>query len=187
MSVFSLFALPHDVVLLVLQQDSLGARELCYLELCCANLRRLVDDERWKQAFLHHRHCNALREPDSWKEEFARRVRSSQDWRQLVTTGLRRRRARLPRFIVKLLSGLPAPVLTHIVDPTDARCFSTISSALACARPFDRVLVRPGHYSERLTLEKTVQIIGLGKIGSTGHGPACQSFPSPSSRRRRWR
>ena len=124
-------------------------------------------EDLWKRVFLRCRHCPALTDQCNWKTELARRDGWSRSWRQLVTTGLRRRRARLPRFIVKLLSGLPAPVLTHIVDPTDARCFSTISSALACARPFDRVLVRPGHYSERLTLEKTVQIIGLGKIGST--------------------
>ena len=58
---FCLLALPSDVLLTVLAQPCLGPRELCHLELCCQTLKALVDDTVWRQAFLQHRRCNALR------------------------------------------------------------------------------------------------------------------------------
>ena len=155
----SLLSLPHDVLLIILQSDSLGARELCHLESCNVALRRMVDDELWKQTFLHQRHCNALREPDNWKKEFARRSSWSHGWRQLVAatspcvqqmrfSGVQTHTQKLRRFAMKMVSGgsvcvSPLPKLdTHVVDPTEPTCFATIGSALAHARPFDRVSVR---------------------------------------------
>ena len=46
---------------------------------------RMVDDQVWRSVFLAQRRCNALREPDSWKQEYARRDSWSRGWRQLLT------------------------------------------------------------------------------------------------------
>ena len=131
----SLLCLPHDVLLIVLQQEVLGARELCYLEMCCTCLKRMIDDSVWKQAFLNHRHCNALREPECWKKEFARRDSWSHGWRQLVSCSaaapvpqplrlgsqVSAHTQKLRRFAMKMVSGsAPTPALpkqiTHVVD-----------------------------------------------------------------------
>ena len=51
-------------------------------------------------------------------------------------------------------------------------------AACACAKPFDVVLIAPGVYIERLDLEKSLDIVGVGKVGSvivTGlDGPVVQ-------------
>ena len=179
MTALQLASLPEDVLLIVLQQDSLGAYELCSLEMCNTMLRRMIDEDLWKQAFLRQRLCNALQEPYNWKQEAACRSAWSSGWRKL---GIARRlppsnvrgRAQILCRLVKQMgcTGSPACVApsekgTHIVDPNDPRCFMTIGSALARASPFDKVHVRPGLYSERLYIEKSVEIIGTGKIGST--------------------
>ena len=81
----TLLALPQDVLLAVLQQPGIGPLELCRVELSCRFLRKLVDNSIWRQAFLQFRHCNALREPEDWKQEYARRDSWSRGWRQMLS------------------------------------------------------------------------------------------------------
>lgn len=178
-----LLALPVDVLLTILQQSSLGARELCRLELCNSCLLHLIDEQVWKQAFLHRRHFNALREPESWKKEFARRDSWSISWRQLIACSsppapqrfsghVSAHTQKLRRFAMKMVSssGSGSPKrATHIVDANGGEpgCFSTITAALAYAQPFDRVLVRPGRFCERLKLERPVEVIGTGPLGTS--------------------
>ena len=179
---FSLLALPSDVLLTVLQSPGLGPRELCRLERCCTGLLALVDDTVWRQAFLLHRRTNVLREPENWKEEFARRDAWSRSWRQLITCAqmpcpnmrLGGHTQKLRRFALKMMSGGPAPTpppssSTLVVDgrSTDPRVCNTISAAMAKARPFDVLLIQPGTYHERLRIEKPVELVGVGPAGST--------------------
>ena len=180
---FSLLALPGDILLTVLQQPCLGPKELCRLELCCSALCALVDDTVWRQTFLLHRRSNALQEPENWKREYARRDQWSRSWRQLITGAqmpcphmqrLGGHTQKLRRFALKMMSGTPPPppppqFATHIVDQrsTDPRHSKTISDAMAKAKPFDVVLIEPGVYHERLRMEKPVELIGVGPIGST--------------------
>ncbi len=49
-----------------------------------------------------------------------------------------------------------------VVSTDDAGCYCTISDALADAVPGARIVVRPGHYTEQLVLDKPVEIIGDG-------------------------
>jgi hypothetical protein len=53
---------------------------------------------------------------------------------------------------------------THVVDPFHRGDFTTISEAIKTARPGDRILVRPGLYTESLVIDKPLEILG--------HGPA---------------
>eukprot|EP00966_Prymnesium_polylepis_P284552 6574142-Prymnesium_polylepis.1 len=179
----TLLSLPQDLVNIILQQESLGASELCCLELCNSSLKQMIDDEIWKQAFLHQRHCNALHEPESWKKEYARRDSWSHGWRQLAAGSLppapqqlrfSAHTQKLRRFAMKMVSGhvpslcLPKQITLVVdVNSSEGGCFCTIGAALALAQPFDRILVRPGIYCERLKLERPVEVIGTGKIGST--------------------
>jgi len=52
------------------------------------------------------------------------------------------------------------------VDPANPDCFSSIRAAIACAKPQDSVLIAPGVYRERLDIDKPVDVIGMGPIGS---------------------
>ena len=65
---------------------------------------------------------------------------------------------KLRRLAMKMVSGnapleLPKHV-THVVDADGGEpgAFTTIGAAIAFAQPFDRLLVRPGIYCERLKL-----------------------------------
>ena len=80
----TLSMLPLDVLRCVLVQRGVGPRELCALEQTSRLFRSLVDEETWKHAFLEHRRCNVLREPESWKLELTRRTMWSRNWRQIV-------------------------------------------------------------------------------------------------------
>ena len=181
---FSLLNLPVDVLLCVLQQPCIGARELCRLEVCCRALQALVDDQIWRTAFLSQRRCNALREPECWKQEFARRDSWSRGWRQLITCShmplphmrLGGHTQKLRRFALKIMSpssnppSPPPPLFkTHVVDARglEPGSHTTIGSALAKAKPFDVVMVEPGTYCERLRLDKPVEMVGRGPLGST--------------------
>lgn len=180
---FNLLWLPHDILLAILQQPSIGPVELCRLERCSQALRKHVDNSIWHGAFLLHRRCNALSVPDSWKQEFARRDSWSRGWRQLVSgyTLLSQPRVcgqvsapqKLRRFALKMIQSahiLPHPRFdTLVVDPnaSDPNTFSTINAALLCCKPYDIIVVRSGRYHERLRLEKPVEIVGTGPSGST--------------------
>jgi F-box protein 11 len=49
---------------------------------------------------------------------------------------------------------------THIVDAMGHGNFLTLSEAIDAAKPGDRILVRPGYYTEGLILDKPLEIIG---------------------------
>ena len=51
---------------------------------------------------------------------------------------------------------------THVVDPFHRGDFTTISEAIKTARPGDRILVRPGLYTESLVIDKPLEILGDG-------------------------
>jgi parallel beta-helix repeat protein len=55
---------------------------------------------------------------------------------------------------------------THIVDQLSRGHFTNIASALASAKPGDRIVVRPGLYREALIVDKVVEIIGDGELGT---------------------
>ncbi|MDQ2805556.1 MAG: right-handed parallel beta-helix repeat-containing protein [Chloroflexota bacterium] len=70
----------------------------------------------------------------------------------------------------KPTDSVPPPSLnepayrTLIVDPLRrAGHYTTISAAIMAATPGDRILVRPGNYTERLLLNKPLEIIGDGE------------------------
>ncbi|KAL1495643.1 hypothetical protein AB1Y20_016510 [Prymnesium parvum] len=193
MSQMNLLALPHDVLLYILQQDSLDPRSLCRLESTCRTLRQVIDERIWRRAFLGHRHCNALHPPASWKAEYARRTAWSRDWRGLSGTHPHARAPpahKLRRFALKVMSGgvlsRPPRPHTHSVDPSDPACHATIHAALLAAAPFDRVLVREGVYRERLRLDRSVEIVGAGRVGSTviigSDGPTVETLAKVSVR-----
>ena len=54
---------------------------------------------------------------------------------------------------------------THVVDPFHRGDFTTISEAITAARPGDRILVRPGLYTESLVIDKPLEILGDGPPG----------------------
>ena len=51
---------------------------------------------------------------------------------------------------------------THVVDPFHRGDFTTISEAVKTARPGDRILIRPGLYTESLVIDKPLEILGDG-------------------------
>jgi len=51
---------------------------------------------------------------------------------------------------------------TLIVDQLHRGDYPTISEAIAAARPGDRIIVRPGTYTEGLVIDKPLEIIGDG-------------------------
>ena len=194
-----LLALPYDCLVNVLRQESIGPLELCRLESSCTQLARLVDNAVWQSAFLHLRRENALGPPESWKAEFARRETWGRSWRQNTPSSTSPSKARseksrsvlvgnhtqkLRRLALKIIPSScgspPQQVDAHFVDPArvDYGCFATIGAACACANPFDVILIAPGVYNERLDLDKSLDIVGVGKIGTvvvTGlDGPVIQ-------------
>jgi hypothetical protein len=189
-----LLALPSDVLLSILQQATLGPRDLCRLEATCSTFQTLIDDSVWQNAFLHRRRTNALHTPQTWKEEYARRDTWSRGWREISqhsshfaghagpasADGTQRSllagpTQKLRRFALKMMSGAQlsatAQYGTHVVDylraeAGDVSVFATIGEAIAHARPFDTILVAPGTYHERLHIDKPVELVGTGHVGS---------------------
>ena len=53
---------------------------------------------------------------------------------------------------------------THVVDALYRGDFPLISQAIQAAKPGDRILVRPGFYSEGLVIDKPLEIIGDGEV-----------------------
>jgi parallel beta-helix repeat protein len=53
---------------------------------------------------------------------------------------------------------------THVVDPFHRGDFTTISEAIKKARPGDRILVRPGLYTESLVINKPLEVLGDGPV-----------------------
>jgi parallel beta-helix repeat protein len=51
---------------------------------------------------------------------------------------------------------------THVVDPYHRGDFTTIGEAIRKAAPGDRILVRPGLYTEPLVIDKPLEILGDG-------------------------
>ena len=82
----SLLCLPTDLLLTILHQPELDARDLCRLEQTCTCIAGLIDDDVWRAQFLCHRRCNALSAPENWKQEYARRDQWSRGWRKLANT-----------------------------------------------------------------------------------------------------
>ena len=60
---------------------------------------------------------------------------------------------------------LKPPIRTLVVDASHPGCFTTVSDALKAAKAGDRLLVRPGFYSEGIVIDKPVDIIGDGEPG----------------------
>ncbi len=54
---------------------------------------------------------------------------------------------------------------TLVVDALHRGDHSTLATALAAAKPGDRILVRPGLYREGVVIDKPVEIIGDGELG----------------------
>ena len=146
-----------------------------------------------------------LRDPDCWKQEFTRRDMWSRDWRQIIgassPANLQRLGAqtqKLRRFALKMMTGCPSPTGggggrpykydVIVVDPTGSEkgSFGTISAALAQAKNFDVVYVRPGEYRERLRVDKHVELVGTGPPGSVVvigfDGPAIEATGRVTSR-----
>jgi F-box protein 11 len=53
---------------------------------------------------------------------------------------------------------------TRVVDPFHRGDFTTISEAIKRARPGDRILIRPGLYTESLVIDKPLEILGDGPV-----------------------
>lgn len=176
-----LLSLPHDMILSIFQQPLIGPLELCRLEAACLTLSGLIDNRIWRHTFLKLRRCNALQEPENWKEEFTRRVIWSRGWRDLAVsmhtqqsplTAPINTTQKVRQFALKMMSSAPsvAPMRFGVVhvDPksSDPNVFPTISAALLVAKPFEMVLVQPGEYNERLVLDKHIELVGDGPSGS---------------------
>jgi F-box protein 11 len=54
----------------------------------------------------------------------------------------------------------------HIVDPLHRGDFTNLTDALVSANPGDRIVVRPGLYREAVVIDKVVEIIGDGDLGT---------------------
>ena len=64
------------------------------------------------------------------------------------------------------LSASPNEPVVHIVDPRTPGCFPTIAAAIACAKAHETVLIAEGTYQEQLDIEKSIDLVGAGPIGS---------------------
>lgn len=174
-----LLQLPADIQQLVFKQPGLGPRELASLEATSRAVRALIDEDVWRQAFLQSCRHNALGHPSSFKVEFKRRSTWSRRWKTLPdcapgTVGASaplplqaaarlcsvRAPQKLRRFALKVIASLPqahppkAEVLVVDGSGREPGSFPTISAALRCAKPYDRVLIRSGRYEERLAIDK---------------------------------
>jgi F-box protein 11 len=69
-----------------------------------------------------------------------------------------------PSISPSRLARVDPPVI--LVDPLRAASPKTISEAIANANPGDRILVRPGYYSETLFIDKPLEIIGDGPLSA---------------------
>lgn len=184
--------LPYDMVLSVLTHPSLGPAEICRLEQCSHTFRALLTDgDCWKSLYLRERRIPALGPPAIWKAEFARREQWSRTWRQrgfadvspeepaesavarciAPAVNVCPSRKKLRRLALMMipggLSGESAHAdNVHIVDASRPDCISTISAAIACAKPHDTIEVMPGIYHERLEIDKPLDIVCSGPVGS---------------------
>lgn len=192
MQCFDLLSLPYDMLLTIINNSTLGARDICRLEQVSHLVRQmLTDDDCWKRVFLRERRAPALGMPSNWKAELARREEWSRTWRQrgfadVVPMGedikesvvarciapavsVCPSRKKLRRLAALVLPGSLATVSEsaglHVVDPSTPGCFASIGAALACAKPHDTIAVAPGTYNERLDIDKPVDIVGAGEIG----------------------
>jgi len=55
---------------------------------------------------------------------------------------------------------------THIVDQLQRGDFTNLADAVAAAKPGDRIVIRPGLYREGIVIDKVVEIMGHGDLGS---------------------
>jgi len=167
-------------------------------------VRALIDEDVWRQAFLQSCRHNALGHPSSFKVEFKRRSTWSRQWKTLPdcapgTVGASaplplqaaarlcsvRAPQKLRRFALKVIASLPqahppkAEVLVVDGSGREPGSFPTISAALRCAKPYDRVLIRSGRYEERLAIDKPVELVGEDPAGSVVlvgvNGPAVEA------------
>ena len=56
----------------------------------------------------------------------------------------------------------PKPIPTKIVDPLGRGDFTTIGAAVKSSPIGTRILVRPGHYTESIVIDKPIEVIGDG-------------------------
>lgn len=203
---FDLLALPQDLLMCVITHASLSPRDVCHLEQLCTTFRELLTDDCWERVFLRERRAPTLGAPSSWKAELAKREEWSRTWRQrglpdapthdddtVKETGVVARciapavsvcpsRRKLRRLAALVLPGglgsSSAHADVHCVDPNTPGCFATLNAALSCAKPHDSIVVAPGTYHERLEIDKPVDIVGAGPVGSVSviglDGPVVQ-------------
>lgn len=75
---------------------------------------------------------------------------------------------KLRRFALNIVSTVPlAPPprwSTLVVDAgsSEPGVFRTINAAMLCCKPYDRILIRPGVYFEQITIDKPVELMGVG-------------------------
>jgi nitrous oxidase accessory protein len=72
--------------------------------------------------------------------------------------------------VTTLLSTTPAYASANTLRVGELGGFSTITAAIAAARPGDTVLVGPGQYRENLVIEKPVVLVGQGNPHIVGLG-----------------
>jgi F-box protein 11 len=53
---------------------------------------------------------------------------------------------------------------THVVDPFHRGDFVTVGEAVKAAGPGDRIVIRPGLYTENLVIDKPLEILGDGPV-----------------------
>ena len=163
----SLMALPSDVLSTIIHQI-VDPLDLCAVEACCWLLRELIDDNVWRNLFLSRRRGTVLREPECWKKEMERRDLFSKDWRKITGSSCPKMRLSQKLRLMISLGAVPRKAdSTLVVDPAGREgSFTTIGAALASAKSFDTLLLRPGEYAENIRLTDHVEIVGTGPIGS---------------------
>ena len=178
--------LPVEVLAEIIADPEIGSRELCRLEQCSSAIRALVLlGDGWQWAFLRCHRPPVLGIPKNWdwKDELVRRRQWSLRWRQQLPSLSEVKlseRCVTPTWPKKMLHHislgtmrlLPSICRTHadacpVVDPANPNCFASVNAAIAAAKPHDTVLVAPGTYFEHVVVRKSVDVVGMGPIGST--------------------